>query len=40
MVLEHLTITSLAKALRDSGVPLSDLDSAGRAYLSEHGLTA
>jgi hypothetical protein len=40
MVLEHLTVSSLARALRDSGVPASELDRAGRAYMAEHGLAA
>ncbi|GAA4466722.1 phosphopantetheine-binding protein [Phytohabitans houttuyneae] len=40
MVLEHLTVAALARALRDSGVPSSELDRAGHAYVAEHGLAA
>src|SRR4051794_16703845 len=38
MVLENLTVASLARALRDSGVAPSQLDEAGRVYLSENGI--
>ncbi|WUH99907.1 phosphopantetheine-binding protein [Spirillospora sp. NBC_00431] len=33
LVLEHPTIAELARSLRDSGVPASELERAGREYL-------
>jgi hypothetical protein len=38
LVLESLTVSALARSLR--ATTASDLDSAGRAYLVTHGLTA
>jgi hypothetical protein len=38
LVLECLTVAALAQGLRDSGIPPSELDRAGRAYLLTHGL--
>jgi aryl carrier-like protein len=40
LVLESLTVAALAQNLRDSGIPASDLDQAGRAYLLTHGVAA
>lgn len=38
LVLECLTIAALAQGLRDWGIPASELDRAGRAYMLAHGL--